>query len=89
VQRLYAEFPKTLDLWDKRQARFRLYSLEHIRPTASVLIDLLNPAYENGVYTCIPALAFRCLSLYPLVSLLRPPPMPRIANNYWDAVEIV
>ncbi|KAJ7903794.1 hypothetical protein B0H14DRAFT_2328994, partial [Mycena olivaceomarginata] len=45
VQRLYAEFPKTLDLWDKRQVRFCLYSLEHIRPTASVLIDLLNLAY--------------------------------------------
>ncbi|KAJ7903781.1 hypothetical protein B0H14DRAFT_3851508 [Mycena olivaceomarginata] len=24
VQRLYTEFPKTLDLWDKREARFRL-----------------------------------------------------------------
>ncbi|KAJ7366481.1 hypothetical protein DFH08DRAFT_665507, partial [Mycena albidolilacea] len=69
VQRLYAEFPKTLDLWDKRQACFRLYSLEYTRPTASVLIDLLNLAYENGVYTCIPALSFRCLNLYPLSKL--------------------
>ena len=34
-----------------------------------VLIDLLNLAYENGVLTCIPMLAFHCLSLYSLVKL--------------------
>jgi hypothetical protein len=88
VQRLYTEFPKTLDLWDKREARFRLYRLEYIRPRRACL-STLNLAYENGVYTCISPLSFRCLSLYPLVSLLRPPRTPRIANNYWDAVEIV
>ncbi|KAJ7211800.1 hypothetical protein B0H12DRAFT_1061867 [Mycena haematopus] len=69
VYRLHVEFPNTLSAWDKRQARHRLNGLEYIRPTPTILVDLLNLAYENGVYTCIPALAFRCLSLYSLSQL--------------------
>ncbi|KAJ7199507.1 hypothetical protein B0H12DRAFT_1165367 [Mycena haematopus] len=69
VYRLHVEFPNTLSAWDKRQARHRLNGLEYIRPTPTILVDLLNLAYENGVYTCIPALAFRCLSLYSLLTL--------------------
>ncbi|KAJ6584595.1 hypothetical protein B0H19DRAFT_926100 [Mycena capillaripes] len=67
VWRLHVAFPATLELWDKRMARERLYGLELIHLTPGVYVDLLNLAYENGVYTCIPALAFRCLSLYSLL----------------------
>ncbi|KAF8208511.1 hypothetical protein K438DRAFT_1574228 [Mycena galopus ATCC 62051] len=66
--RLRSEFPKTLDAWDLRQLRTRINGLELIRPSPAVYVDLLNLAYENGVYTVIPALAFRCLSLYTLLS---------------------
>lgn len=72
AHRLHVEFPATLEAWDRRQARERISGLEMIRPTAGVYIDLLNLVYENGVYTCIPALAFRCLSLYTLVSRRTP-----------------
>ncbi|KAJ7366467.1 hypothetical protein DFH08DRAFT_929333 [Mycena albidolilacea] len=36
VQRLYTEFPKTLDLWDKREARFRLYSRLDLYPLSKL-----------------------------------------------------
>jgi hypothetical protein len=68
ANRLHAEFPATLELWDRRVFRERLSGLEMIRQTPGVHVDLLNLAYENGMYTCIPALAFHCLSLYSLVS---------------------
>ncbi|KAJ7719954.1 hypothetical protein B0H16DRAFT_1700119 [Mycena metata] len=38
--------------------------MEFIRPAPGIFVDLLNLAYENGVYTSVPALAFKCLSTY-------------------------
>ncbi|KAJ7610277.1 hypothetical protein DFH06DRAFT_1065262, partial [Mycena polygramma] len=70
MHRLHLGFPATLGLWDRQLTRERVNGgLELIRSTPGVYIDLLNLAYENGVYTCIPALAFRCLSLYTLAQM--------------------
>ncbi|KAJ7457631.1 hypothetical protein B0H11DRAFT_2062857 [Mycena galericulata] len=65
--RMHNEFPARLELWDRRMAAN--HTLDWIQPRQGVLIDLLNVAYENGVYTSIPALAFRCLSQYTLAQL--------------------
>ncbi|KAF7365516.1 BTB domain-containing protein [Mycena venus] len=69
ARRLHAEFPAILNVWDRRQVRERSNGLEMLRSTPGLYIDLLNLAYENGVYTCVPALALRCLSLYTLSEL--------------------
>ncbi|KAJ7465232.1 hypothetical protein FB451DRAFT_432468 [Mycena latifolia] len=66
VRRMHLEFPAKLDAWDQRVARDRL---DWIKPAAGVHVDLLNLAYENGVFTCIPTLALRCLTQYTLSEL--------------------
>jgi hypothetical protein len=63
VSRICHEFPARLSSWDRRKAIF-----EKIKPTSGILIDLLNLAYESGIYTSIPALAFECLNTYSLVT---------------------
>ncbi|KAK7048031.1 BTB domain-containing protein [Favolaschia claudopus] len=69
AKRLHSEFPNTLDRWDKRQARQRLHGMESIRHSATIYVDLLSLAWENGVYTSVPALGLHCLSTYTLNEL--------------------
>ncbi|KAJ7037815.1 hypothetical protein C8F04DRAFT_1035459 [Mycena alexandri] len=69
ASRIHAEFPTTLENWDRRATRTRTAGLEFIRPAAGIFVDLVNLAYENGVYRSIPALAFKCLSTYTLAQL--------------------
>ncbi|KAJ7164769.1 hypothetical protein C8R43DRAFT_988349 [Mycena crocata] len=66
ISRIHHEFPTRLAVWD-RQTGTGLF--EKIQSTTGVLVDLLNLAYENGIYTSIPALAFRCLHTYSLERL--------------------
>ncbi|KAJ7637507.1 hypothetical protein B0H17DRAFT_1023463 [Mycena rosella] len=64
VSRIHHEFPTRLTTWDRRTATGLF---EKINPASGVLVDLLNLAYENGIYTSIPTLAFRCLHVYSLL----------------------
>ncbi|KAJ7695808.1 hypothetical protein B0H17DRAFT_1008409 [Mycena rosella] len=64
TSRMHFEFPTKLSDWDRRMARNQL---ECIKPASGIHVDLLNLAYENGVYTSIPSLAFHCLTLYTLL----------------------
>ncbi|KAJ6584598.1 hypothetical protein B0H19DRAFT_1105694 [Mycena capillaripes] len=66
VSRIHHDFPSRLSTWDRRSATGFFEKIQH---TNGVLIDLLNLAYETGIYTSIPALAFRCLHVYSLERL--------------------
>ncbi|KAJ7175339.1 hypothetical protein C8R46DRAFT_1248678, partial [Mycena filopes] len=66
LSRMHHDFPTRLVNWDRRCAAGLL---EKIEPTGGVLVDLLNLAYEAGIYTSLPALAFRCLHVYSLERL--------------------
>ncbi|KAJ7037817.1 hypothetical protein C8F04DRAFT_1091632 [Mycena alexandri] len=66
VSRIHHDLPTRLVNWDRRCATGHL---DKIEPTGGVLVDLLNLAYETGIYTSIPALAFRCLHVYSLERL--------------------
>ncbi|KAJ7134247.1 hypothetical protein C8R44DRAFT_848895 [Mycena epipterygia] len=79
VSRIHHEFPTRLTAWDRRTATGLF---EKIHPTTGVLVDLLNLAYENGIYTSIPTLAFRCLHVYSLVT-----PRLRSAEKLFEGVE--
>ncbi|KAJ7163899.1 hypothetical protein C8R43DRAFT_879459 [Mycena crocata] len=59
LSRMHYEFPTDLETWDRLPAQ-----LEQIEEGPGVYVDLLALAYENGVYTCIPTIAFTCLDLY-------------------------
>ncbi|KAJ7220178.1 hypothetical protein GGX14DRAFT_585933 [Mycena pura] len=63
---LESQFPHDLPTLDKMENKLRL---DWIAAAPGVHIDLLNLAYENGVHTCIPMMAFHCLSLYSLSQL--------------------
>ncbi|KAJ7510518.1 hypothetical protein B0H11DRAFT_1701472 [Mycena galericulata] len=56
--RLHYEFPCSLKMWDARIAKKKL---DKIEVEAGIYLDLLNLTYENGIYTSIPTLAFKCL----------------------------
>ncbi|KAJ6553622.1 hypothetical protein DFH09DRAFT_1496253 [Mycena vulgaris] len=66
LSRLHYEFPAKLGTWDRRLAKNKLVKITERR---GIVIDLLNLVYENGVYTSIPALAFKCLENYTLEGL--------------------
>ncbi|KAJ7465230.1 hypothetical protein FB451DRAFT_432427 [Mycena latifolia] len=66
ISRIHHEFPTRLTAWDRRTATGLF---EKINPASGVLVDLLNLAYETGIYTSIPTLAFRCLHVYSLEKL--------------------
>ncbi|KAJ6480103.1 hypothetical protein DFH09DRAFT_1465741 [Mycena vulgaris] len=66
MSRMHVEFPSKLEAWDRRMAKD---CLEWIKPAAGIYVDLLNLAFENGVYTSIPTLALRCLTQYTLAQL--------------------
>ncbi|KAJ7690103.1 hypothetical protein B0H17DRAFT_1331519 [Mycena rosella] len=68
VSRLRHEFPSRLALWDGRMAKAKLVK---ITESPGVHVDLLNLAYELGIYRCIPALAFECLKRYTLGQLFQ------------------
>ncbi|KAJ6480105.1 hypothetical protein DFH09DRAFT_1214657 [Mycena vulgaris] len=70
ISRIRHEFPTRLTAWDRRTATGLF---EKINPTAAVLVELLNLAYDNGIYTSIPTLAFRCLHVYSLVPPIHAP----------------
>ncbi|KAJ7610274.1 hypothetical protein DFH06DRAFT_1246302 [Mycena polygramma] len=66
VSRIHHDFPARLLSWDRRSAAG---FFEKIETAGGILIDLLNLAYEMGIYRSIPALAFRCLDVYSLEKL--------------------
>ncbi|KAJ7220176.1 hypothetical protein GGX14DRAFT_585929 [Mycena pura] len=63
---LESQFPHDLPTLDRMENKLRL---DWIAAEPGVHVDLLNLAYENGVHTCIPMMAFHCLSLYSLSQL--------------------
>ncbi|KAJ7220177.1 hypothetical protein GGX14DRAFT_585930 [Mycena pura] len=63
---LKSQFPRDLQTLCRMKNKL---CLDWIAAVPGVHIDLLNLAYENGVYSCIPMMAFHCLSLYSLSQL--------------------
>lgn len=65
LARMHTEFPASLSNWRSPLANQNLATIED---RAGVYLDLLNLAYDQGLFTCIPTLGFKCLQLFTLVS---------------------
>ncbi|KAJ7183258.1 hypothetical protein C8R46DRAFT_883890 [Mycena filopes] len=64
IARMHTEFPTTVHEWELRIIKKGLGTI-HEYP--GVYVDLLNLAYDEGVFTCIPMLAVKCVELYSLL----------------------
>ncbi|KAJ7183257.1 hypothetical protein C8R46DRAFT_1027013 [Mycena filopes] len=63
ITRLHTEFPTTVRLYNPKK------NLQTIDDHPGVYVDLLDLVYNEGLSTCIPSLAFKCLELYTLAQL--------------------
>lgn len=64
IWRIHCESPAQLDAWDEIDNE-----VTKIEQRTGIVVDLLNLAYECGVLSSIPIIAFCCLRSWTLVGL--------------------
>jgi hypothetical protein len=63
--RIHYEFPSESDSWNNVEMTSTKI---HWQPGSGFFVDVLKLAYEAGIYSSIPVIAFCCLREYKLVS---------------------
>ncbi|KAJ7717995.1 hypothetical protein B0H16DRAFT_1337746 [Mycena metata] len=64
VWRIHQEFPVTLESWDEMEAGLRP---EKIQYQLGFLVEVLKLAYEGGIRSSIPIIAFCCLRAFKMI----------------------
>ncbi|KAJ7171030.1 hypothetical protein C8R46DRAFT_1087529 [Mycena filopes] len=68
VWRITQEFPASLELWDEMEAGLRT---EKILYQPGFMVDILKLAYEGGIRSSVPIIAFCCVRAFKVWALMR------------------